>query len=187
MELVTPTSPLITRLETRYDIERLRTEVLAILGKVKLDGDNQIMLSCRPNSADPNFEGKGKIYNKATKEFYFKQDEFSVFNPNFKGTYLESVWETFPQPIGRFRIAVLPPHRCYSLHRDHEAKFHIPVMTNKHCFFLYYGDAQWHSMPADGSVYRVETHLQHSAVNMGSEMRVHLLLDSKIPYPPREK
>lgn len=175
------TSP-ITKLDIAYDLERLKTEVLQILKTVKLDGDNQLMLSCRPGSADPNFEGKGKIYDKEKQKFFFRQDEFTEFNPNFKGGYLEEIWKSFPHPIGRFRIAVLQSHRCYSLHRDHEPKFHIPVTTNKDCYFLFQGHPQWYKMPADGSLYRMETRERHSAVNMGPDSRIHLLLDSRIGY-----
>lgn len=177
--------PPIEKLNISYDIERLRAEVLKVLSQVELDSDNQLMLACRPGSSNPNFEGKGKLFDKQKQLMLFEQSDFTEFNPNFTGGYLEEIWRTFPYPVGRFRIAVLPPHRCYSLHRDREERFHIPVITNSRCYFLFENFSKWYTMPADGSVYRMDTQHRHSAVNMGNDIkRIHLLFDSKFPFTP---
>ena len=176
----------IQKLEQRYELVQIQKEVSEILDAVTLDSDNQVMLSSRPGSAAPNTEGKGSIYDQDKQRYIFEQSEFSEFNPNFRGGYLEKIWQNFPYDIGRFRIAVLPRHRCYSLHMDREFRYHLAVFTHERCYMLYEDDSKWHHIPSDGHLYKMETCLFHTAMNAGFETRVHLMFDSKEVYPPEK-
>ncbi|MCB0379441.1 MAG: hypothetical protein KDD33_13185 [Bdellovibrionales bacterium] len=173
----------IEKLNYNFELPLIQKEVEEILNQVPLDSDQQVMLSCRPNSSAPNTEGKGSIYDKQNKKYIFQQSEFTEFNPNFRGGYLEKLWKEFPFSIGRFRIAVLPRHRCYSLHMDREPRFHIAVFTHERSFILFEKDPQWYHIPADGFLYKMETCYFHTAMNAGFDKRVHLLFDSLESYP----
>jgi len=70
-----------------------------------------------------------------------------------------------------YRIVL--PRRCFAWHYDKgKMCYHIPLITNPGCWFVYEGKS-FH-MPADGSVYIVNNERMHTFVNAGDEPRIHL-------------
>lgn len=59
---------------------------------------------------------------------------------------------------------------CYSYHVDLTPRIHIPLTSNKNCMFII--DDKVYRMPADGSVYLVDTTLYHTALNANREQFV---------------
>jgi len=75
----------------------------------------------------------------------------------------------------RTRLMLLPDKRNYSWHLDYSARLHIPLITNESCFFII--EEQKYYLPADGSVYWVDTTKWHTFVNANRNefMRSHIV------------
>ena len=103
------------------------------------------------------------------------EEAYTEICPEFKGTYVETIYETLQKTfkIGRVRFLMKPPRTCLSWHRDPEKRLHIPIITNKGCIMVIENEA-FH-MPANGSAYITDNTKYHNFFN-GSEIdRVHLV------------
>lgn len=70
----------------------------------------------------------------------------------------------------------IQPNTAYNWHVDPgQMCFHIPLITNSGCWFIY--EHRCFHMPADGSVYVVNNGRPHTFVNSGFEPRVHLTFE----------
>ena len=58
---------------------------------------------------------------------------------------------------------IISDKRNYSWHLDYSKRIHIPLITNESCFFII-EETKIH-LPADGSVYLVDTTKWHTFVN----------------------
>lgn len=103
----------------------------------------------------------------------YREEEFSVFNENLKGTYFWHVYRTLPFPVGRMRLMILAPRTIYQMHRDGTTRAHIAIHTTKDCRLVGPDGATFH-IPADGRVYVADTRRRHTAYNAGVVERVHL-------------
>jgi len=75
--------------------------------------------------------------------------------------------------IGRVRLAWLPTNFAYPMHIDFESiRFHVPIVSNKHCYFLHGTDVT--QMP-QGGIYHIITDEIHTAMNYGGIPRLHLV------------
>ena len=104
-----------------------------------------------------------------------KEELYTELCPEFKGTYVEEVYNliTSKFKLGRVRFLMKPPRSCLSWHRDPEMRLHIPIITNVGCKMVI-EDTSFH-MPADGSGYITDNTKYHNFFN-GSEIdRVHLV------------
>lgn len=63
----------------------------------------------------------------------------------------------------RTRVLTLHPGTNYSYHQDLIKRIHIPITSNEKCMFIV-DDVVWR-LPADGSVYLIDTTLMHTAIN----------------------
>ena len=96
----------------------------------------------------------------------------------FDTPYINSLIDKFK--IGYTRVCILDSKKCYSLHKDISKRIHIPIETNDKCFFVI--DDKVVRLPADGSVYEVDTTKIHTFVNASINPRIHIvgtLLDYK--------
>jgi hypothetical protein len=75
----------------------------------------------------------------------------------------------------RTRVMKIIKGTCYSYHVDLTPRVHIPLTSNKNCMFVI--DDKVYRMPADGSVYLVDTTLYHTALNANREqfVRTHIV------------
>lgn len=77
----------------------------------------------------------------------------------------------------------LPPGACYPMHSDiNDTRYHLPITTNQYAFFtieqtLGQGDFKMNNMPQCGRVYQLKVNTYHTAVNAGTEPRIHLMYD----------
>jgi hypothetical protein len=162
----------VQRLPLRYDVQRLWTECVDIIGKYGW-GDGQICLTHRFETTDPverMFDGAGSL-----KEREFKEADFCVFNREFDGSYLEEVLNSIPYLMGRFRLLRVKSRSCYSVHADQTMRLHMPLITNPHAYFIFPGKNIIAHLPANGHMFLTNTRLRHTAVNAGSEDRIHLV------------
>ena len=91
--------------------------------------------------------------------------------PLFDVPYINSLIKKFR--IGYSRVLILESKRCYTLHKDISKRIHIPIETNDRCFFVL--DDEVIKMPADGSVYEVDTTKMHTFVNASPTPRIHIV------------
>lgn len=116
-----------------------------------------------------DFEGAvGRVYTLRHDETDFKVPLYK----DMKYTY--SILEKYN--LYRARVMKLTQGKCYSYHRDNTWRVHIPLESNDKCFFVINDEVI--RMPADGSVYLVNTKLDHTAINANLDykfVRVHLM------------
>lgn len=130
------------------------------------------------------FSGVGSLYDFDRKAFIAPTSSFNTRLEKLNNTYLAEVMndvEEFARSegkqIGRVRAMRLLPKTCYTLHVDpEEYRFHIPLLTNSHCFFVV-GERMFR-MEEVGSLYRFRTNLIHTAVNASNHPRIHLVFDT---------
>jgi len=106
---------------------------------------------------------------------YIEEHKYTELCPEFKGTYIEEVYNQITKKfkLGRVRFLMKPPRSCLSWHRDPEMRLHIPIITNVGCKMVIEDEA-FH-MPANGDGYITDNTKYHNFFN-GSEIdRVHLV------------
>ena len=106
---------------------------------------------------------------------YIEEHKYTEICPEFKGTYVEEVYNQITKKfkLGRVRFLMKPPRSCLSWHRDPEMRLHIPIITNVGNIMVIENEA-FH-MPADGDGYITDNTKYHNFFN-GSEIdRVHLV------------
>ena len=104
-----------------------------------------------------------------------KESQYTELCPEFKGTYVEEVYNIVRSKfnIGRMRFLMKPPRSCLSWHRDPEKRLHIPIITNLGNKMVI-EDIAFH-MPADGAAYITDNTKYHNFFNGSECERVHLV------------
>ena len=97
--------------------------------------------------------------------------QYTELNPFFKDTIFETVIKKYN--LKRTRLMWVNPKSCYSLHSDETPRIHIPLVTNPECYFLFNPNGLIH-LPV-GSVWWVDTRLQHTFLNCSNQSRLHLV------------
>ncbi len=107
-----------------------------------------------------------------------KDTDFVIFNKDFNGTLLQTMFETLSDEykVCRFRIMTMSGPSTYYAHSDISQRLHYAVETNKDCIFLFPEIKQQLFIPQDGFVYQVDTRHRHTFVNASKATRIHLLL-----------
>lgn len=82
--------------------------------------------------------------------------------------------------IARVRLSYLKPGATLYWHTDthpsqYGARLHIPVQTNSECFFEFENEKI--HLPADGNAYFLRINRRHRYINLGSEIRYHIIMD----------
>ena len=126
-------------------------------------------------------EGTGSLYDFDKNEPRYREDDFVVFNRDFRKTHLYEMYSALPD-IGRFRIMVMDGPQCYTIHRDYTKRYHYVLETNDNCFFLFPDDNEMIHVPADGNIHLLDTTKSHTFVNGSKQRRIHLVLDALGTY-----
>lgn len=112
--------------------------------------------------------------------------QFCIINKTITNSYMAELILSFPDYY-RWRLLTLEPRHSYTVHRDGRGRsnyrIHIPVQTNPDCYLQFYDcepqDAVTVSVTHHrlklGRAYRVDTTDLHTAVNWGTEPRIHLV------------
>lgn len=141
--------------------------IYSVQGISKTDGPR--------NTASKKFGGLGTDKN----EF-----EFTELLDIFEDTEMEEFMDYVPYELSRSRLFSLI-EREYSIHRDPSKRVHLPITTNETCMFSFYDDDEnllhTEHLPADGSVYIVDTTYKHKAGNLSSTPRIHFVGSIKNP------
>ena len=91
--------------------------------------------------------------------------------PLFDVPYVNSLLDTYK--VGYGRCCILESKTCYTYHMDISKRIHIPIETNDKCFFVLNDEVV--RLPADGSVYEVDTTKIHTFINGSMSIRTHIV------------
>lgn len=83
--------------------------------------------------------------------------------------------------VTQYFFLLIPPKGHLPLHTDtprQERSFHIPIITNAHCFNFSYQPHQKIHLEV-GQVYEVDRQKPHKSVNWGTIDRIHLIVEAK--------
>lgn len=121
-----------------------------------------------------NFEGIGDLRDKEYNPKNFKTSDFIHWQANT--SYLQKVAYEFKiRFYGRVRLLLLEPHTCYTFHADPDmCRLHIPLITHENALFFVNGK-MWHMEL--GYAYLMQVSNLHTALNAGTENRVHIVFD----------
>jgi hypothetical protein len=100
-----------------------------------------------------------------------KELEYSNLNSFFKETIFESIIAEYN--IKRARLMWSSPYSCYSMHVDTTPRVHIPLITNKDCYFLFRNSFPHHMEL--GYSYWVDTTKHHTFINCSDTPRLHFI------------
>lgn len=164
-----------------FDIDKLQEayeEALEIIGFT--DGAvTGISLTKIPNSSISDMRGiywiKNEDYIEEQRESPVNEFLYTQFEPSLENTYFKEIYNRLSAHfvLGRVRILKLDPRKTLSFHRDPEVRLHIPIVTNPGALMIVDNFAT--HMPANGSVYYMNTEKYHLALNGGESSRVHLV------------
>ena len=168
------------KLNIHFDIDLLRQAYEFTRLEIGFSGDavNCISLTHPQNQ---HLDQRGifwtmdNSYKEVQIEKYVNEDAYRIFEPLLMKTYFKNIYDVLSKhyKLGRVRILKLDSRTSLSYHRDPEARLHIPIVTNPGALMII--DKEVHHMPADGSVYYVDTTKYHTALNGGDDPRVHLV------------
>lgn len=123
-------------------------------------------------------DGKTYLYeNGDLRKYNLNQKDFTKINSFFKGTYVETVYKELDTYYnicrGRF-MTLTHENRAYSYHYDMTKRIHIPLITHEDCMFIV--DDNLYKMPELGQAYMLDTTKKHTALNLGWDQRIHLVV-----------
>lgn len=168
------------------EIEKIQIEVEKIIANVGFTLENQICLTHSHVCQNKWHDGAGSLYysnvtKKTLREHIQQEKDFSIFNQELKGSYLETIYLMVANQftVGRTRIMHLPPRYSMTWHKDLTKRIHLAVQTNEHARLLF-EDGCCH-VPLDGNFYMADTTKPHSSMNGHKHAsRYHLLFSLSI-------
>lgn len=99
------------------------------------------------------------------------EEEYNILNPLFEDTIFDDIIKKYK--LFRSRLMWSYPKSCYSLHKDQTKRIHIPIITNKDCYFLFPDVKLFHL--STGFLYQVDTTNIHSFCNFSNNSRLHFI------------
>jgi hypothetical protein len=125
---------------------------------------------------DPLYTLAGKLSNNTEA---WKRDDYKNL-PHTFGDFIHLIFDlpyinSIIEEYGLYNSALMNrnPGSCYSYHTDHGKRIHIPIYTNDKNFFIIEDNV--YRLPADGSVYLIDTTKIHTFVNASADKRLHLI------------
>ena len=166
----------------KFDIEKLRQAYEQLLEVVSYSQGmvNGILLTKMSNGTPGEPRGVYWIISptgiEEQREKQLDETQYSDLIPQIKNTYFEKVYNKLCEHfvLGRVRILLLEPRKCLSFHKDPQPRLHIPIISQTGALMIV--DDFCTHMPADGSVYYMNTTKYHSALNGSEENRIHLVV-----------
>jgi len=96
----------------------------------------------------------------------------ALINMPYTQEVAQRVYDIFKFKDMTYRIVM--PNTAYNWHSDNGIVYHIPLITNIGCHFVYENES--YTMPI-GLLYSVHNGIPHTFVNAGREERLHLTFD----------
>ena len=93
----------------------------------------------------------------------------------FVGTCWDSVLKTLPSRIGQARIIVLESPSCYNKHADIDDRYHLNLSGDE-AYLIDLQSQEMFKLDTDGIWYEMDAGRLHTAISVGSEYRVQLVV-----------
>ena len=168
-------------LPIKFDIERLKEAYHHLKEQVAYsDGLVHCISLNTPADSEANIQrgifwvhtddGAEEVREEAVDESIYTE-----LIPEIKNTYFEEVYNKISKffVLGRVRVLCLEPRKSLSYHRDPEPRIHLPIISNPGALTIVENFCTY--LPANGSLYWMETTKYHSVMNGGEEPRIHLV------------
>lgn len=111
------------------------------------------------------------------------------------GSFFGDPWKTLPEfentplgevlsilgPIGEARLMRLTSAETYTAHGDPDDRYHIAIITNPYSYIIDLDDSKLYHLPADGTLWIMDTSKIHVAANFGGRDRIHLNIRLLLP------
>ncbi len=188
----------IKRLPLTFEPVRLIAAMHQVADMVNWTRNGQIALTTSYAESDgtAHFTAHGAATrpSRVDGDIVSSDSDYPVFISEFRDTYFFKVWEDMMQAVEggicRMRLMKLEHKGCLSFHEDFCVRYHIPIVTNPRAFFFMNESGQFpiptddirlgalaaYHLPADGSVFKVDTTRDHTVYNGGKPERVHLVM-----------
>lgn len=98
----------------------------------------------------------------------------------YQGTPLGNLLESLGE-IGEARLLKLESSESYTAHTDPDDRIHLAIETNPYAYLMDLDENKMYHLPADGTVWRMDTGKKHLAGNFGGYARIHLNIRAKLP------
>jgi len=162
------------------DLEKIISELLLLekipdITKHSVNGDEDFQYLLQGSNESIEINGTTRLIDGKAVESSFILDLYSDLMP-----YTYMVINEFQ--LIRTRALTLQPKTCYSYHVDGTQRIHIPITSNENCFMVI--DDKVYRMPADGSIYMVDTTKMHTAINANRNWFNRMHLVGAISYKP---
>ena len=93
----------------------------------------------------------------------------------FVGTCWDSVLKSLPSGIGQARIIVLESPSCYNKHADIDDRYHLNLSGDE-AYLIDLQSQEMFKLNTDGNWYEMDAGRLHTAISVGSEYRVQLVV-----------
>lgn len=103
-----------------------------------------------------------------------------VVKPEFKDTPLGDLLDKLDNP-GEARLLKLDHAESYTAHSDPDDRFHLSIITNPHAYVIDLESKKMYHLPADGTLWYMDTSITHVAANFGARERIHLNVRVLLP------
>ena len=123
------------------------------------------------------------------KDIVYDNEFFNTWNTNnilkpFQRTYTEKIVKDVDILLRKYGVrstvvkyGSLNAGQCMPMHvdTDYAFRYHIPIKTNSGSMMII--DNALYKMQEVGSLYKVKTDTEHTALNSGVDQRIHLIFD----------
>ena len=75
------------------------------------------------------------IWFESTGRNYSYEKSYVELNPLYLNTIFEEIINKYK--LVRTRFLWLSPFTCYSMHQDSSPRIHVPIITNRECYFVF--------------------------------------------------
>ena len=120
-----------------------------------------------------------KALNLTVPSGEFFNDPWTILE-QYKGTPLGEVLASL-ENIGQARLLKLESGESYTAHTDPDDRIHLPIITNEYSFLVDISNNHLYHLPADGSLWYMDTSCTHVAANWGPRPRIHLNIRVLLP------
>lgn len=119
-----------------------------------------------------NFGDFRTSINQSTGNFFY--DPW-VIKDEFKNTIWEQILETLPYQVGEARVINLKYGICYQSHSDIDDRYHMNIQGDI-SYLVNLDTDTMYRINTDGFWYDLDAGYRHSAVNVGYENRIQLVV-----------
>lgn len=151
------------------DFSDMVDEVSALIDEIGLQ-DNQINCQKLHDGPDDWTTGVGAVSELEEKN----ECKYHIIQKKLENSSIEKY--IIKYQAYRTRIMILPPRKCYSVHKDLGYRIHIPIVTN-HQNWMIWPEENTCVQLSTGNIYLTNTIKTHTFINGDSHInRIHIVM-----------